>query len=1279
MKEFKQEISGKVFVKANRNDEVFRLAGEFISHFQIRASIAPFTISRAEPSGFIPDLIKCSKVALLSPKGVSKYLQIAKRLAEELNLEVLCSVEKLESSKIYLFTMFTGTIKINHTEVSKFNFVDLLAVEEPSAIILQNTRGVLLKLTSSLFKPKKLLIPGGTVSIVEDALSGPEIISVSELESMDLALVEALQDYKSGFNARQLFPNPVPIQRVREFSEAYSFLRPETELPELLSFVSVPIETLQGVSDTFQVRSTQRDEYIALLNNLSSQANVIECDDLAETFGRHLMEESNDDKITWLVPRFNSIESTQAAIQHFITQDSDDSTKVLLVGFPEAILNSVSLYSMQYGTSYVASINISFDKSQAIQALYEANSFTGKAIVVANLPSVYRWNPSANTEEAKFSLDSASLRAEMEKFLKANNQLSLIAKQGIEDFAKSQGVEQRLKAQYEKLLSEGSSTKVEAEDDIPVEEKIALLVLYGSDSGNGQGLAEKVVAMARTQSKYVMKVRVCEANEYSFDDLKEIDVDKEEFEFTSKKNRMSGVEGEKLKKVVLFVLSTAGQGEPTMNAKQLYDEIISAKQNKTNNVNHIMYSVFGLGDSHYWGKGSSDSEKYFCLPARLIDAKFRELNGVQICDAALGDDQDDDGYSTQFNVWVNNLFKSLGLEIDPRAVEDLTPQIVDDDIKEKSGYLRGNIDDGLKDLTTLKLLPEDTKLTKFHGIYQQDLRSVREELDEKHLERAYSFMIRVGLPGGTCTPQQLIDMVAICSKYANGVLKLTTRQAFQLHGVVKKDLKTTMQAINRGCMNTLAACGDVNRNVIANPFNEVSTGPNDSEKDFIAYLAKGLDAHLKPKTSAYHEIWLNKKKMFGFGESDYEPIYGRGYLPRKFKIAIAVPPLNDVDVFSHCLGFVAILDKTKNNRLLGFNVSVGGGMGTTHNNPLTYPKLAPLLGFVPYSHRLSQKQNLELYTKVAESVVILQRDHGERANRKHARLKYTVEDKGIAWFQKEVKRMLGSDGDKLEKPRKFKFTRNADEFGWSQTLKLNGTSLYKCTLFIENGVVKDENKDGLVHLAEVFQKIAAENEGIPGPKFALTANQHLAVLHVPESAKGLVQGILEKYNLNKHEKSSQLRLHSMACVALPTCALAMAEAQTYMPTLITRVENILEDLEIPETQIVMRMTGCPNGCARPYMAEIAFVGKAPGQYNMYLGGGFAGNRLNKPYKEGIAEPEILEILRELLTQYKVEATEGERFGDFVIRKGIIEPVLDGKYFWKTGEENNTTGKAQVYW
>jgi len=553
-----------------------------------------------------------------------------------------------------------------------------------------------------------------------------------------------------------------------------------------------------------------------------------------------------------------------------------------------------------------------------------------------------------------------------------------------------------------------------------------------------------------------------------------------------------------------------------------------------------------------------------------------------------------------------------------------------EDLKEHSGYLRGTIADGLDDVITGAIAEDDTQLTKFHGTYQQDDRDLRPERRRKKLEKAYVFMVRVRVPGGVVTPAQWLALDRIADDFGNGTLRLTTRQAFQFHGVIKHNLKRTMQAIHGALLDTLAACGDVNRNVMASP------NPHRSTAHAAAYeLARALSDHLSPRTSAYHEIWLDGEKVIDTSDAvDVEPIYGPTYLPRKFKTVVALPPSNDVDVFAQDLGFIAITDDA--GEVVGWNVTVGGGMGMTHGEPETYPRTADVLGFC----------RPEQAVDVAEKVVTVQRDFGDRANRKHARLKYTIDDRGLDWFRSEVERRLGY---RLDEARPFRFEHMGDAYGWVR----DPEGSWHYTLFVENGRVKDTPerfaKTGLRAIARVHKG-----------EFRLTPNQNLVIARVPPRQKPRIERLLRRYGLgNDH---TGLRLNAIACVGLPTCGLAVAESERYLPALVDALDEVVEQAGLEDDEIVIRMSGCPNGCSRPYLAEIGLVGKGPGKYNLYLGAAFDGTRLNKLYREDLGHDAIVATLSPLIEAYARERSAGERFGDFVIRAGHIAPTTSGRDF-----------------
>lgn len=549
-------------------------------------------------------------------------------------------------------------------------------------------------------------------------------------------------------------------------------------------------------------------------------------------------------------------------------------------------------------------------------------------------------------------------------------------------------------------------------------------------------------------------------------------------------------------------------------------------------------------------------------------------------------------------------------------------------LKYDSNYLRGTLLDSLADPVTGAISDSDTQLSKFHGIYQQHDRDVEKQRKAQKLEPAWSFLIRVRLPGGIVSRKQWLAMDKLADTHANGTLKLTTRQAFQLHGVIKQKLKATMQGINEMLLDSIAACGDVNRNVMsfANP-------AESALHEQVYKIAGEVSAHLLPNTTAYHEIWLDKQLLVD-GKTDIEPIYGERYLPRKFKIGFAVPPSNDIDVFSQDLGFIAI---EENGELLGFNVVVGGGFGSTFGMPETYPRLGDVIGFC----------HPEQVLDVAEKVLLVQRDNGNRQNRKLSRLKYTIDKHGLDWFKAELTRYLGYQ---LDEERPYEFTHNGDRYGWKQ----GKDGHWHLNLFVEGGRVKDSET---VKLKTALRAVAEQVEA----QFILTGNQNLIIANVSEADKEKVAETLRKHHIWP-TKISGLRQNSIACVALNTCGLAFAEAERYLPDLMTKIERILDDNGLFKEDIVIRMTGCPNGCGRPYLAEIGFIGKSAGHYNLYLGGNRNGTRLNALYKETLSEAQILAELQPLIEDYAKNRHEGEGFGDFTLRQGYVREIKAGKEF-----------------
>jgi sulfite reductase (NADPH) hemoprotein beta-component len=533
-------------------------------------------------------------------------------------------------------------------------------------------------------------------------------------------------------------------------------------------------------------------------------------------------------------------------------------------------------------------------------------------------------------------------------------------------------------------------------------------------------------------------------------------------------------------------------------------------------------------------------------------------------------------------------------------------------LKQSFPMLGGNIAQTLNDTSLDAFTQDDYEFLKFHGVYQQDDR------DKRKVGKAFIFMVRTKFPGGALTGDQYVECDRLASTYANNTLRITTRQDFQFHGVIKSNLRNTIKELNQALITTIAACGDVERNVMAPP--TPATSPLVDE--LLAQAAR-LSNALNPATKAYHKIWVEGQQIdLEENKGFVDPLYGPSYLPRKFKTAFVIPPLNDIDIFTNDLGYIVIAE---NGKLAGYNVVVGGGMGMSHGNAQTFPRLADVLGFLRPEH-------LEA---VSKAVLTIHRDFGDRTNRKHARIKYVLEERGAKWCRAEVERRAGI---LLEPARPFEFTRQGDLLGWHR--QTNGN--YFLGLFVENGRIKDEEgyrlKAGLRAAVEKFK-----------PEVRLTASQNLLLVNVkPEQRDGITE-ILKQHGVSVDNPFSPSRLASMACPALPTCGLSLAESERVLPGIITRIEGLLAETGLAKEEIVIRMTGCPNGCARPYMAEIGFVGKAPNKYQLYLGGNEGSTRLNRVYKDIVKNEEIEAELRPLFSRFATERKPSERFGDFCDR------------------------------
>lgn len=538
-------------------------------------------------------------------------------------------------------------------------------------------------------------------------------------------------------------------------------------------------------------------------------------------------------------------------------------------------------------------------------------------------------------------------------------------------------------------------------------------------------------------------------------------------------------------------------------------------------------------------------------------------------------------------------------------------------IKLKSDGLRGSLAESLRDQLTGALREDDQSLIKHHGMYQQDDRDLRDSRAQKKLEWLYSYMIRLRLPGGFLNPGQWMALHHIAGEHSTGVIKITTRQTIQLHGILKSHLKPTLKAFAIQRLDSIAACGDVNRNVICSAHPKQSR----AHEEVFAFADK-ISTLALPKTNAFYEIWLDREALTN-KEEETDPLYQNRYLPRKFKIAIGIPPNNDVDVFANDIGLIAIIEGDK---LMGFNVAIGGGLGTTHGNADTYPRLATVIGFVSSEEKI---------LKAVYEIITVQRDYGNRSDRKQARLKYTIDRMGLETFKAEVEKRCGFE---FEPARPFSFSERTDYFGWYQNHEGN----WYYTLFVENGRIADENRSIKTALYEVAQTGKAN--------FRFTANQKVILSDILPSDKKTIEQILENYDLIRHtEEALPMRQNAIACVAMNTCPLALAEGQRYLPTLISKLEPLLKKYKLEKEPISIRMTGCPNGCGRPYLAEIGLIGTSYGHYNLHLGGDRLGERLNEKKYEHVDEDRIIAILDPLFKKYAANKKKYPSFGDFIFQ------------------------------
>lgn len=905
---------------------------------------------------------------------------------------------------------------------------------------------------------------------------------------------------------------------------------------------------------------------------------------------------------------------------------------------------NIGLYAMNFHTVYVASVAVYSSYTQLLTSLLEAAKFDGPSVVIAYLPyetenytpidilketkvavnsgywPLYRYDPSVEDDDKAFQLDSSVIRKELQDFLDRENKLTLLTKK-----------EPKIETNIEQSASDAITRKMELRNKIALDQLLnglsgpQLHIYYASDGGNASSLANRLANRGAARS---LKATVLSMDAIVIDEL-------------------SGEEN------AVFITSTAGQGEFPQDGKAFWQEL---KMSGQTDLSSLRFSVFGLGDSKYWPR--KEDSRYFNKPSKDLFAKLESLGAVPFVPLALGDDQDDNGYETAYSLWEQQLWVELG--VDNIEIADEPKELTAEDVKLQSNFLRGTLATDLLNEETGNITNENTQIAKFHGLYMQDDRDIRVTRKEQGLEPLYAFMARVRTPHGTASPEQWLLLDKLSDETGNGTIKLTNRATFQLHGVLKKDIKHTIRSMNSLLMDTLAGSGDVNRDVMISAIPE-----NKKVHEQLVSIGKQISEYFLPKTTAYHEIWLHgvderdddptwpsiyenrkegprKKKTMVSGNAlvDVEPIYSPVYLPRKFKVNIAAPPYNDVDVWSSDVGLISIINP-ETQRIEGFNLLAGGGMGTTHNNTKTWPDTGKMLGFVAPDNVI----------KAIESVLIFQRDNGDRTNRKHARLRYTIDTVGFENFKNIVEERLDF---KFLPPREFTINSNVDKFGWVK----DESGLNHFTTFIENGRVLDvpgmNQKSGLREIAKFMQlKKCGE--------FRLTGNQHIIISKIEDNYLSELKELLRQYQLDNLQLSG-LRLSSSSCVGFPTCGLAMAESERFFPIVVTEIEETLEDFGLRHDSIVLRVSGCGNGCSRPWLAEVALIGKAPNTYNIVLGGGYHGNRLNKLYRSNVNDKDICGILKPLFKKWALERSEAEHFGDFLIRKDIIKETTEGRYF-----------------
>ena len=1052
---------------------------------------------------------------------------------------------------------------------------------------------------------------------------------------------------------------------------------------------------------------------------------------IEEAFGAVLAASAEDGAVPWIVTDDSWSHDLHKSHYHNILETAGQSGKEINVNL--LVLTSpgagpgaqdgkkdAALYAMQYGCAYVAAVSHRLDNTRLVASLRAASEFAGPSVITApatadklaamtnsddDAPVHYTWDPTQPAGSRLHVADECRAGILDPKFVEGEENLSLLLKQ----------LGRPAEPSEERTLEHAMAERVA--DVNRVDENKVITVFFGSESPgkNGKFVAEDLCQKIRTKGFFVDG-----GGPISLDTVLGHD------------RLTAAVEEGGPRKKAIVVISTAGVGEFPDGGKGFVKEAFGPKiehdyedqalligQSELD-LSNVDFAVFGLGDTNYHPAEKHLVDSYgspwtYCTPAKIAQRLFDSCGAKPLCDIGFGDDSEMGGFNAGYERWSDALWAALAdgaTDVAPAAkTGDAGPKVDPNEyIKLGSDALKQPMLNDLMDPTNdINIQGDSAQISKHHGIYQQKLRDYDIITDEEKAN-PFSFMVRVRLPGGDCTPAQMKGMLDICDSLGNSTVKITTRQTFQLHGIQKKGLIESINQINKYAMDTIAACGDVNRNVMSTVVRYPTTDARDPnlaryERTMMQCneVAKEVSIHLLPEglCNTYHEIWVNrgrpnhadeqyKKKNQVYvkgnalkyrpdGTIDFahEPVLKERYLPRKFKIAISIPPFNDTDVFAHDIGFIAISDASGD--LLGFNVSIGGGLGATrHGLTKAYPRLGDIIGFCSRADT----------SWVAQKIMEVQRDHGYRSDRTHARLKYTVEDHGVEFFVSEINRRMSQDEDcrhlyprgfSLQAALPFEFKDNKDTFG--ETVNSDGT--HNFSIYMQNGRIKNFDEgfytvsdgDGPLALKDMVYEVCELGtrhtaHARPPFHFVLTNNQNLIISHIQPAMRREVLAILDKHNVPLQHTDdtstySPLLKNAMACVALPTCGLAMAPAETYLPELLYKLGQVMDELDFTDDMkdIIVRMSGCPNGCSRMVLGEICFVGRSMeidpngkplGIYDMSFGGNEQGTRLATMYKKGLNEEQILSEMRPILKEYKryKEMRPSGRFGDFAIEHGL---------------------------